>query len=263
MHAVSRLDSSGTLIYASVLVENVPAIGMKVTVELPGEGVNQKLEFNDAGLGDDVLASDGIYTSLYDGNLADGNYRVAVTFNGKANISSSTQRRYLLYPGKSFKISNGAKISQSFERAGVHVFQMKDGKVNGSLSPVPNEECVDFARLRDKLDLAERAMKRADYNLAHDYIDEAKRINPEDRRIFFLSGKIYDSENRHEEALEEYRCAMILAPYWPENYYRYGQALVNLKKQEEAQFVLERMQYLFPGDKWTGQMEAGYTFVFH
>lgn len=140
---------------------------------------------------------------------------------------------------------------------------MKDGKVNGSLSPVPNEEYVDFARLRDKLDLAERAMKRADYNLAHDYIDEAKRINPEDRRIFFLSGKIYDSENRHEEALEEYRCAMILAPYWPENYYRYGQALVSLKKQEEAQFVLERMQYLFPGDKWTGQMEAGYTFVFH
>ena len=136
-------------------------------------------------------------------------------------------------------------------------------QVNGSYAPLQAEEYIDYPRLRDKLDLAERAMKRSDFRLAHDYIDEAKRIAPEDRRVFFLNGKIYDAENRYEEALEEYRNAMLLAPYWAENYYRYGQALVNLGEQQDALFVLERMQYLFPNDKWTGKMEAGYTFVFH
>ena len=138
-----------------------------------------------------------------------------------------------------------------------------NNKVNGSYAPLQAEEYIDYPRLRDKLDLAERAMKRSDFRLAHDYIDEAKRIAPEDRRVFFLNGKIYDAENRYEEALEEYRNAMLLAPYWAENYYRYGQALVNLGEQQDALFVLERMQYLFPNDKWTGKMEAGYTFVFH
>ena len=143
------------------------------------------------------------------------------------------------------------------------LYVIKNGKVNGSYAPLQAEEYIDYPRLRDKLDLAERAMKRSDFRLAHDYIDEAKRIAPEDRRVFFLNGKIYDAENRYKEALEEYRNAMLLAPYWAENYYRYGQALVNLGEQQDALFVLERMQYLFPNDKWTGKMEAGYTFVFH
>lgn len=263
VQAVNALDSSGILIYASVSVNGIHATGMKVTGVLTGNGVNQKLEFNDASLGEDVMASDGIYTCLYQGDLEDGNYRVAVSFDGKKNVGGSLQRLYMLYPGKEYKVTDGSKVSTQFERAGVHVIQIKNGKVNGSYAPLQAEEYIDYPRLRDKLDLAERAMKRSDFRLAHDYIDEAKRIAPEDRRVFFLNGKIYDAENRYEEALEEYRNAMLLAPYWAENYYRYGQALVNLGEQQDALFVLERMQYLFPNDKWTGKMEAGYTFVFH
>lgn len=263
VQAVNALDSSGILIYASVTIGGVQATGMKVTGVITGHGVNQKLEFNDASLGEDVLASDGIYTCLYQGDLEDGNYRIAVTFDGKKNVGGSLQRLYMLYPGKDFDVTDGSVLSASFERAGVSVIQVRNGKINGNFAPVQAEEYIDYTRLRDKLDLAERAMKRGDYRLAHDYIDEAKRIAPEDRRVFFLNGRIYDAENRYAEALEEYRNAMLLAPYWAENYYRYGQALVNLGEQQDAQFVLERMQYLFPNDPWTGKMEAGYTFVFH
>lgn len=263
VQAVNALDSSGILIYASVSAGGVQAAGLKVTGTLTGNGVSQKLEFNDASMGEDALADDGIYTCLYNGDLADGNYRIAVSFDGKNNAVGSTKRLYMLYPGKDFKADAGSKISVPFERAEVSVIQVRNGKINGNFTPVRSEKYVDYARLHDKLDLAEKAMKRGDYKLAHDYITEAKRIAPEDRRVFFLNGKIYDAKNSYADALEEYRNAMLLAPNWSENYYRYGQALANLGEQQQALFVLERMQYLFPKDPWTDKMEVCYNFAFH
>ena len=263
-----------TLVYATVNANGTPVTGTKVTGTLVGNNINQKLDFNDMGLGEDVLGSDGIYTAVYDGSLTDGNYRIVVSFDGYSGgvqnkITTAISRYYMLYPGKEFvsgegemPVTDNAKAAVGgFQRSGVSVVQVKAGLVNGNFSPVPNDGYINYPRLKDKLDLAERAMKRGDYDLAHSYVEEAKRVWAEDSRIYFMDGRIYDAENEHAEALICYRNAMLLAPYWAENYYRYGQALINLKREEDALYILERMRYMFPDNTWTNKMEAAYKFV--
>ncbi len=122
------------------------------------------------------------------------------------------------------------------------------------------EGVVNCPRLEELLASAEKAMERRDYKTAHDYVKEAMRVWTEEPRVCFMSGKIYDAENEHEKLLEEYRQAMLPAPYREENYYRYGQACTYLDMKDEALYVLERMQYLFSDNVWTGKMEAAYTF---
>lgn len=228
------------------------------------------------GLGEDVLGSDGIYTAVYDGSLTDGNYRIVVSFDGYSGgvqnkITTAISRYYMLYPGNEFvlqgegemPVTDNAKAAVGgFQRSGVSVVQVKAGLVNGNFSPVPNDSYINYPRLKDKLDLAERAMKRGDYDLAHSYVEEAKRVWAEDSRFYFMDGRIYDAENEHAEALIIcYRNAMLLAPYWAENYYRYGQVLINLKREEDALYILERMRYMFLDNTWTNKMEAAYKFV--
>ena len=264
VQAVNGPNVGEIMIYASVTFNGLPIAGMKVSATMTGGNLSAplKLEFNDAGLEADVLADDGIYSASYDGELENGNYRIAASFNAKGNVSVSTLRYYLVNPGESFTPKDKIALTGGFERAAVSVFQVKNRIVADNFAKTPMDGQVNYERLLDRLDMAERAMKRNDFDLAHSYIKEALRIWPEDYRVYLLEGKIYDAANEHTESLLPYRKAMMYAPYWAENYYRYGQAWTYLKDKEEATFVLERMQYLFPENTWTGKMEAAYKFIF-